>query len=237
MGLGDFFSGIKNKVKDVALDKALENMRDLKMPVKEGVIEDMLETHVNGKYGIKKANVDLSRDGIDVKVTFEDDRPTLKRHLNFEKMVWLSHKKGFNFTCTEAYDAEHDFPTYACVAVTLAALLRQIMGLNEKKNPYKAEFSTEIGGDVEGVRVSEGVINFDIRRVPLLRQYAYYRIMGQCPLEHLNVVDCWLESGKFIVRIDNNALVEKIKSMNLTPEQMRELQQGLPSEEEMAAEK
>jgi len=50
-------------------------------------------------------------------------------------------------------------------------------------------------------------------------------VMGQSPLDYLNVIDCWLESGKFIVRIDNNAVVDRLKSMD--PKQLQEAMKGM----------
>ena len=225
MGIGDFFSGIKGKVTDTVMEKAIENMRDLKVPVKEGVANELIEQCIVGKNGIKKASVDLSRDGVAVKVVFSDDRETIKRTLGFEKMIWTPQKKAFNFRCG---DAPIEWPVYACVAVTLGALLRQIMGFNEKKTPYKDEFSKEVGDLMEGILQRDGIVNFDLRRVPFLRQYYYFRVMGQCPLDFLNVVDCWLEGGKFIVRIDNNAVVDRLKAMG--PEKLKEAMKGFKEE-------
>ena len=43
MGIGDFFSGIKGKVTESVMEKAIENMRDMKAPVKEGTVNDFIE--------------------------------------------------------------------------------------------------------------------------------------------------------------------------------------------------
>ena len=51
MGIGDFFSGIKGKVTESVMEKAIENMRDLKTPVKEGPVNDLIEQCLNGKKG------------------------------------------------------------------------------------------------------------------------------------------------------------------------------------------
>lgn len=217
MGIGDFFSGIKGKVTESVMEKAIENMRDLKTPVKEGAVNDLIEQCLNGKNGVKKASVDLSRDGVEVKVSYSDGRETEKRLLGFDKMIWTPQKKAFIFNCG---DEPISWGVYAAVCVTLGTLLRQIMGFNEKKTPYKDEFSKEIQPMIEGILQKEGKVNFDLRRVPFLRQYYYFKVMGQSPLEYLNVVDCWLEGGKFIVRIDNNAVVDKLKSMD--PKQLQE---------------
>ena len=222
MGIGDFFSGIKGKVTESVMEKAIENMRDMKAPVKEGTVNDFIEECLYGKNGIKKASVDLSRDGVEVKVSYSDGRESTKRTLEFEKMIWTPQKKAFNFICG---DEPLDWGTYACVCVTLATLLRQIMGFNEKKKPYKDEFSRVIPPIIEGILQKDGKVNFDLRRVPFLRQYYYFKVMGQAPLDYLNVVDCWLEGGKFIVRIDNNAVVDKLKSMD--PKQLQEAMKGM----------
>lgn len=230
MGIGDFFSGIKGKVKDKVtetfLEKAIENMRDLKIPVKESSVNELLEKCLWGKGGIKKASVDLSRDGVAVKVTFEDGREAVKRTLEFEKMIWTPQKKAFNFRCG---DEPVQWEVYACIAVTLGCIARQVLGFNEKKCPYKDDFSCEVGPLAEGMLQREGIANFDMRRVPFLRQYYYFKVMGQSPLEHLNLVDCWLEGGKFIVRMDNNAVVDKLKGMN--PEQLKAAMQGMQLDE------
>ena len=217
MGIGDFFSGIKGKVTESVMEKAIENMRDLKVPVKEGAVNDLIEQCLVGKNGVKKASVDLSRDGVEVKISYSDGRDSEKRLLGFEKMIWTPQKKAFNFTCGEE---PLSWGVYACMCVTLGTLLRQIMGFNEKKSPYKDEFSKDIQPIIEGILQKEGRVNFDLRRVPFLRQYYYFKVMGQSPLEYMNVVDCWLEGGKFIVRIDNNAVVDKLKSMD--PKQLQE---------------
>jgi len=222
MGIGDFFSGIKGKVTESVMEKAIENMRDMKAPVKEGVVNDLIEECLAGKNGIKKASVDLSRDGVEVKISFTDGRETEKRRLEFEKMIWTPQKKAFNFICGEE---PLSWPCYACFCVTIAAILRQIMGFNEKKTPYKDEFSREIPPVIEGILQKEGKVNFDLRRVPFLRQYYYFKVMGQSPLDYLNVIDCWLESGKFIVRIDNNAVVDKLKGMD--PQKLQEAMKGM----------
>ena len=75
MGLFDYFSSLKRKAQDATMDKVLDRMRDLKMPVPERKIGKMLQTHVLVLPGIKSASVDISREGLTIKVGFSDGRP------------------------------------------------------------------------------------------------------------------------------------------------------------------
>lgn len=206
------------------MDKVLERMRDLKQPIAEKKINEMIKTHVLTLPGIKSASVDVSREGLDIKVSFSDDRPTVKRRLKFVELVWTSHKRAFVFEPAEPFDYMKDQPTYACVATALTAVLQQLLGLDAKRLKEE-KFSTDIGF-VTGVMEKDGKLQYDLRRIPLLAQYVHYRVMGQAPLDHLNVKDCWFEGGKIIVRIDNNRIVDQIKGMNLDPASLRRMLKG-----------
>ena len=97
MGIGNIFKSWKEKAQDATMDKVLERMRDLKQPIAEKKINEMIKTHVLTLPGIKSASVDVSREGLDIKVSFSDDRPTVKRRLKFVELVWTSHKRAFVF--------------------------------------------------------------------------------------------------------------------------------------------
>ena len=224
MGILDYFRSLKTKAQDATVEKVLERMRDMKVPIAEKKIAQMLATHVEVLPGVKSASVDLSREGLGIKVTFRDERPTLRRQLKFVALVWTSHKRAFVFAPVEPFDYQKDQITYACVVTALATVLQQVMGFTKEKLA-EAKFSTEVGF-VSGVIEKDGQLHYDIRRVPLLRQYAHFRVMGQAPLEHLNVTDCWIEGGRFMVRIDNNRIVDQIKSMNLDAGALRKMAKG-----------
>lgn len=206
------------------MEKALERMRDLKQPVSEGKIKKLLSTHVESINGIKSARVSISHEGFTVKVSYSDDRASTKRKLFFEELVWSSHKRSLVLRPEEPYDVMKDQGTYACIATTLAAVLREMLGMTQK-NMKTMEFSTDIG-PVSGVMEKEGKHYYDFRRISLLRQYVHYRIHGHAPIDHLNVTDCWCENGKIVVRIDNNKIVDQIKNLNLDPAQLRNMMKG-----------
>ena len=224
MGMFDFVGSLKNKAKDATMGKVLERMRDLKMPISQRKVNKMITSHVETLEGVRSAKVSITREGLSTKVSFSDSRKTVKRKLNFAKLVWTSHKRAFVFEPAAPFDYMKDHATYACITTTLAAVLQQMLGFNEKK--LKEEnFSTEIGM-VSGVMEKEGKLYYELKRMPLLRQYVHYRVMGQAPMDHLNVTDCWFENGKIVVRIDNNRLVDQIKSMNLDPSELRKMMKG-----------
>ena len=224
MGIGKFFGSLKNKAKDATMDKVLERMRDLKLPVSQRKINKMIASHVETLDDVKSAKVDLSREGLTVKVSFSDDRPSIKRCLKFVELIWSNHKRSFVFEPEEPFDCLKDHATYACIATTLAAVLKQMLGFTDK-NIKDDSFKNDIG-PVSGIMEKDGKIFYDIRRVPLLRQYTHYRVMGQAPMDHLNVVDCWFEGSKIMVRIDNNKIVDQIKNMNLDKESLRKMMKG-----------
>ena len=224
MGIGTLFSSMKNKARDVTMDKVLERMRDLKLPVSQRKINKKVSSHINGLADIKSANVAITRSGFEIKVSFHGDHPTIKRKLAFVELIWTSHKRSFVFEPDTSFDYLKDQATYACVVSALAAVLMQLLSFTDKKLKDET-FSKEIG-PVTGVMEKDGKLYYDIRRIPLLRQYAHYRIMGQAIMEHLNVIDCWCENGKMVVRIDNNKLVDQIKNMNIDPATMRKMMKG-----------
>jgi hypothetical protein len=224
MGLFDFFSSLKTKAQDVTMDKALERMRDLKMPIAEKKVRALLATHVACLPGVKHADVDITRGGIVVKASFNDGRPGIRRELAFVELMWTSHKRAFVFRPAASYDYLKDQATYACVAALMVAVLQQMLGFDAKK--LKEEnFSHEVG-PVTGVLDKDGTLHFDLRRIPVTRQYVNYRVMGQSPIEHLNVTDCWFENGRVMVRVDNNKLVDQIRNMNLDPAALRKMMKG-----------
>ena len=225
MGMFDFLGSLKNKAKDATMDKMLEKMRDLKMPVSQRKINKLIATHVETLPDVKSAKVDVSSDGLTIKVSFRDGKPSIKRKLNFVELIWTSHKRTFVFAPEEPFDVLKDFATYACVATTLAAVLQQMLGFDKKKLEEQ-NFSTDIGNIVTGVLDKDGKLFFDLKRIPLLRQYVHFRVMGQAPLDHLNVTDCWCESGKIVVRVDNNRLVDQIRSMNLSMSDLQKMMKG-----------
>jgi len=224
MGIGKFFGSLKDKAKDATMDKVLERMRDLKLPVSQRKINKMIDEHVEALDGVKSAKIDLSREGLTVKVSFSDDRPSIKRRLNFVELIWTNHKRSFVFEPDEPFDCLKDHATYACTATALACVLKQMLGFTDK-NIKDVSFKTDIG-PVSGIMEKDGKIYYDIRRIPLLRQYTHYRVMGQAPMDHLNVVDCWFESSRIMVRIDNNKIVDQIKNMNLDKDTMRRMMKG-----------
>jgi hypothetical protein len=224
MGIVNFFSSWKTKAQDATMDKALERMRDWKMPTTQRAIGKQVVTHVLPLPGVSSAKVRISREGLNVKVSFSDGRTALRRELRFVELQWSPHKRAFVFEPVEQFDIQHEREVYACVVSALAAVLQQMLGFNEKK--LKEEnFSTAIG-PVSGVLARDGKLYFDLRRVPLLRQYVHYRVMGQAPMDHLNVQDCWFEGSKIVVRIDNNRLVDQIKGMNLDQATLRKMMKG-----------
>jgi len=224
MGLLNFFSSLKEKAQDVTMDKVLERMRDLKMPIAERKVRKLLDTHVRTLPGVRSADVDISRDGLTVKASYSDGRPASKHILKFVEMVWTSHKRSFVFAPAEPFDYLKDQVAYACVATVLVAILQQMLGMNEKKLEEE-KFSTEVG-PVTGVLEKDGKLHYDVRRIPVVRQYVNYRVMGQSPVEHLNMTDCWFENGRIVVRVDNNKIVDQIRSMNLDPAALRKMMKG-----------
>ena len=210
MGLFDYFSSLKRKAQDATMDKVLDRMRDLKMPVPEKRMNKLVAAHVATLPGIKSASVDVSREGIAIKVAFADGRPSLRRMMKFVKLLWDPHKRSFVFEPDAPFDYLKDHATYACMVTALSAVMQVMLGFKEDK--LKEEnFTTEIG-PITGVIEKDGNLFYDIRRIPLLKQYANYRVMGQAPVEHLNLTDCWCEGGKIMVRIDNDRVVTQIKS-------------------------
>ena len=227
MGIKNWFGSIKNKTQEFAIEKALEKMRDLKQPVKEKEINKLLETHVAILPNIKSADIDINSERIAIKVKFKDDKPTLIRELTFKKLIWDTQKRAFVFGFhKEKFDILQDQVTYACICTMLIAALKQLLGINEKTmDHFKTEFSKEIG-PVTGIIEKDGEIFYELKRIPVLRQYAYVKVMGQSPLDHMNITDCWIESGQMTIRINNEKIVNQIKSMNLSPEQLRQMMQG-----------
>jgi hypothetical protein len=232
MGVLNFFSSLKTKAQDATMEKALERMRDLKMPTTEKQINKLLDSHVRVLPGVKSAKVSVARAGLTVKVAYSDGRPSARHELRFVELLWTPHKRAFVFEQVDDLDISKEHAVYACVATALAAVMQQMLGFNEKKLKEES-FSTEIG-PVTGVLAKEGKLFFDMRRVPLLRQYLHYRVMGQAPMDHLNVQDCWFESGKVVVRIDNNRLVDQIKGMDLDPATLRKMMKGEMGDEALA---
>ncbi|MCK4983497.1 MAG: hypothetical protein KAS17_11270 [Victivallaceae bacterium] len=224
MGMFDFVGSLKNKAKDATMDKVLEKMRDLKMPTSQKKVNKNIETHVETLDGVKSAKVSINSDGLVIKVSFSDKRDTIKRTLGFEELIWTSHKRAFVFKPDTPFDYMKDQAAFACVITTIATVLQQMLGFNDKK--LKEEnFSTDISM-VTGVMEKDGKLYYEMKRIPLLRQYVNYRVMGQAPMDHLNVIDCWFENGKIIVRIDNNRLVDQIRGMDLDPAELRQMMKG-----------
>jgi len=206
------------------MDKVLERMRDLKLPVSQRKINKMIDSHVETLEGVKSAKVDVARDGFHIKVSFKDDRQSIKRVFTFSELIWTSHKRSFVFEPDSPFDFLRDQASYACIVSALATVLMQMLSFTDKKLK-DVTFSKEIG-PVTGVMEKDGKLYYDVRRIPLLRQYANYRIMGQAIMEHLNVIDCWFENGKIIIRIDNNKIVDQIKNMNIDPAALRKMMKG-----------
>ncbi len=206
------------------MDKVLERMRDLKLPVSQRKINKMIDSHVETLEGVKSAKVDVARDGFHIKVSFKDDRQSIKRVFTFSELIWTSHKRSFVFEPDSPFDFLRDQASYACIVSALATVLMQMLSFTDKKLK-DVPFSKEIG-PVTGVMEKDGKLYYDVRRIPLLRQYANYRIMGQAIMEHLNVIDCWFENGKIIIRIDNNKIVDQIKNMNIDPAALRKMMKG-----------
>jgi len=225
MGMFDFIGSLKNKAKDATMEKMLEKMRDLKMPVSQKNINKLIASHVESLDNVKSAKVDVSNEGLTIKVSFRDGTPSIKRKLNFVELIWTSHKRAFVFEPTENFDISKEFATYACVVTALAAAMQQMLGFDKKKLEEQ-NFSTEIGNVVSGVLAKDNKLFFDLKRIPLLRQYVHFRVMGQAPLDHLNVTDCWCENGKIVVRVDNNRLVDQIKSMNMSMSDLQKMMKG-----------
>ena len=228
MGMFDFIGSLKNKAKDATMDKVLEKMRDLKMPISQKKINKMIATHVETLEGVKSAKVDVSSDGLTIKASFRDDRSSIKHKLKFVELIWSSHKRAFVFEPEEKFDVMKDHAAYACVATTIAAALQQMLGFDKKKLEEE-NFSTEIGNVITGVMEKDGKLFYDLKRIPLLRQYVHYRVMGQAPMDHLNVIDCWFEGGKIVIRIDNNRLVDQIRGMDLSMSDLQKMMKGDPS--------
>lgn len=206
------------------MDKVLERMRDLKLPVSQRKINKMIDSHVETLEGVKSAKVDVARDGFHIKVSFKDDRQSIKRIFTFSELIWTSHKRSFVFEPDSPFDFLRDQASYACIVSALATVLMQMLSFTDKKLK-DVPFSKEIG-PVTGVMEKDGKLYYDVRRIPLLRQYANYRIMGQAIMDHLNVIDCWFENGKIIIRIDNNKIVDQIKNMNIDPAALRKMMKG-----------
>jgi hypothetical protein len=228
MGMFDFIGNLKNKAKDATMDKVLEKMRDLKMPISQKKVNKMIATHVETLEGVKSAKVDINSEGMTIKASFRDERPSIKHKLKFVELIWTSHKKAFVFEFVEKFDVMKDHTAYACVATTIATALQQMLGFDKKKLEEE-NFSTDIGNVVSGVLEKDGKLYYDLKRIPLLRQYVHYRVMGQAPMDHLNVQDCWFESGKIIIRIDNNRLVDQIRGMNMSMSDLQKMMKGDPN--------
>ncbi len=224
MGMFDFIGKAKDKVKNATMDKVLEKMRDLKMPASQKHVNKMLDACVEKVENIKSAKAKIDRGELAIKVSYKDGKPTFKRKLKFVELMWTSHKRSFIFEPEEPFDYQNEHGAYVCVAAALATILQQMLGL-KKEQIEEANFNYEVG-PVSGVIEKEGKLYYDIRRIPLLKQYAHYRVMGQAPMDHLNVTDCWFESGKVVVRIDNNKIVDQIKNMDLDPAALRKMMKG-----------
>jgi len=207
------------------MDKVLEHMRDMKMPVTEKAVKKLIDSHMLTLPGVTSASIDISREGLTVHVKYSDGRPPEKQFLKFVEMVWTQHKRAFVFQPEPSYDWQKFHGIYAGVVTCLAAVLRQMLNMGEEKLK-EANFSSEIGPSISGVMEKDGKLWFEPRRVPVLRQYMYFRIMGQVLIDHLNITDCWFENGRIIVRIDNNRIVDQIKSMNLDSAQLRRMMKG-----------
>ena len=224
MGMFDFIGKAKDKVKDVTMEKVLEKMRDLKMSASQKQVNKMVDACVEKIDKIKSAKTGINRAELTVKVSYNDDTPAFKCKLKFVELMWTSHKRSFVFEAEEPFDYQKEQGAYLCVVATLATILQQMLGM-KKEMIAEANFSHEVG-PISGVMEKDGKLFYDVKRIPLLRQYANYRMMGQAPMDHLNVVDCWFESGKAVVRIDNNRIVDQIKGMNLDPAALRKMMQG-----------
>ncbi len=224
MGMFDFIGKAKDKVKDVTMEKVLEKMRDLKMSAKQKHVNKMVDACVENIDNIKSAKAEINRAELAIKVSYKDGTPTFKRKLKFVELMWSSHKRSFIFEAEDPFDYKNEQGAYLCVTATLATILQQMLGM-KKEMIEEANFSHEVG-PITGVMEKDGKLFYDVKRIPLLRQYANYRMMGQAPMDHLNVVDCWFESGKAVVRIDNNRIVDQIKGMNLDPAALRKMMQG-----------
>ena len=224
MGMFDFIGKAKDKVKDVTMEKVLEKMRDLKMSAKQKHVNKMVDACVENIDNIKSAKAEINRAELALKISYKDGTPTFKRKLKFVELMWTSHKRSFVFEPEEPFDYKKEQGAYLCVVATLATILQQMLGM-KKEMIEEANFSHEVG-PITGVMEKDGKLFYDVKRIPLLRQYANYRMMGQAPMDHLNVVDCWFESGKAVVRIDNNRIVDQIKGMNLDPAALRKMMQG-----------
>jgi len=224
MGMFDFIGKAKDKVKDVTMEKVLEKMRDLKMSASQKQVNKMIDACVENIDNIKSAKVAINRSELVIKAVYNDDTPIFKCKLKFVELVWTSHKRSFVFEAEEPFDYKNEYGGYVCVVATLATILQQMLGM-KKDMIAEAGFSHHVG-PISGVLEKNSKLFYDVKRIPLLRQYANYRMMGQAPMDHLNVTDCWLENGKAIVRIDNNRIVDQIKSMNLNPADLRKMMQG-----------
>lgn len=207
------------------MDKVLERMRDMKMPVTEKAVNKLIDSHMLTLPGIKSAGIDISREGLTVQVKYSDGRPPEKQTLKFVELVWTPHKRAFVFQAEPPFDYQKAYGVYAGVVTCLAAVMRQMLNMGEEKLK-EAKFSSEIGPNISGVIEKDGKLWFEPRRVPLLRQYMYFRVMGQVLIDHLNITDCWFENGRVMVRIDNNRVVDQIKSMHLDPAQLRRMMKG-----------
>ncbi|MCX7846807.1 MAG: hypothetical protein N2595_02070 [bacterium] len=225
MGLISFVRSLKKKTQDVMLEKALEQMRDMKMPVPEKAVRKLIPSHMLTLPGVKSAAIDIRREGLRVQVKYRDGRPTERQFLRFVELVWTGHKRAFVFQPDPPFEYQKAYGIYAGVVTCLAAVLRQMLNVGEAQLKA-AQFTSEIGPGVSGVIEKEGKLWFEPRRVPLLRQYMYFRIMGQPVMDHVNITDCWFENGRIMVRIDNNRVVDRIKQMNLDPEQLRRMLRG-----------
>lgn len=225
MGLFDFVRSLKEKTQDAMVEKALEQMRDLKLPVSEKAVNKLVPTHLLTLPGVKSASIDIAREGLTVAVKYNDGRPAEKQTLRFIELVWTPHKRAFVFQAEPGFDYQKAYGIYAGVVTCLAAVMQQMLNIGEAKLK-EANFSTDIGPVVSGVIEKDGKLWYEPRRIPLLRQYMYYRIMGQPVMDHLNVTDCWFENGRIMIRIDNNRIVDQIKSLQLDPAQLRRMLRG-----------
>lgn len=225
MGLFDFFGSLKQKTQSAMMEQALERMRDMKMPVTERAVNKLIDSHILTLPGVRAASIAISREGLTVQVKYSDGRPPEKQFLKFVEMVWTPHKRAFVFQAEPRFDYQQAYGIYAGVVTCLAAVLRQMMNMGEEKMK-EANFSTDIGPSISGVIEKDGKLWYEPRRIPLLRQYMHFRVMGQVLIDHLNITDCWFENGRIMVRIDNNRVVDQIKSMNLDPAQLRRMMKG-----------
>jgi len=195
------------------------------MPVTEKAVKKLIDSHMLTLPGVASASIDISREGLTVQVKYSDGRPPEKQFLKFVEMVWTPHKRAFVFQPEPPFDWQKSHGIYAGVVTCLAAVVRQMLNMGEEKMK-EANFSSEIGPSISGVMEKDGKLWFEPRRVPLLRQYMYFRVMGQVLMDHLNITDCWFEHGRIMVRIDNNRVVDQIKSMHLDPSQLRRMMKG-----------